>query len=84
MKYRVCVLFAGLALAVPGLACADDGWSGNAAVTSSYISRGFDQSWHDPALQGGIDYNRNGWFDSKQLLHRGRHRGMGHLRRLRG
>jgi uncharacterized protein (TIGR02001 family) len=64
MKYRVCVLFAGLALAVPGLACADDGWSGNAAVTSSYVSRGFDQSWHDPALQGGIDYNRNGWFAS--------------------
>ena len=32
MKYRVCVLFAGLALAVPGLACADDGWRGNAAL----------------------------------------------------
>jgi uncharacterized protein (TIGR02001 family) len=30
--------------------------TGNAALTSNYVSRGFTQSWGQPALQGGLDY----------------------------
>jgi uncharacterized protein (TIGR02001 family) len=37
--------------------------SGNFALTSNYISRGFTQSWGQPALQGGFDYAApSGWF----------------------
>lgn len=51
-----------VALLAPGIACASDGWSANADLTSRYVSRGFVQSWNDPALQGGVDYARDGWF----------------------
>ena len=35
----------------------------NVALTSQYVSRGFRQTWGDPALQGGVDYvNPNGFF----------------------
>ena len=30
--------------------------TGNIAITSNYISRGFTQTWSRPALQGGFDY----------------------------
>jgi uncharacterized protein (TIGR02001 family) len=37
--------------------------TGNIALTSNYISRGFTQTWSKPALQGGFDYvNPNGIF----------------------
>ncbi|RPE81631.1 TorF family putative porin [Vulcaniibacterium tengchongense] len=50
-------------LAAPAVALADDAWSGNLAVVSDYVSRGFDQSWGGPALQGGVDYRHpDGWF----------------------
>jgi uncharacterized protein (TIGR02001 family) len=35
----------------------------NVALTSQYVSRGFRQTWGEPALQGGLDYaNPNGFF----------------------
>ena len=35
----------------------------NATLTSQYVSRGFRQTWGDPALQGGVDYvDPNGFF----------------------
>lgn len=38
-------------------------WSGNIAVASHYVSRGFRQTWGQPALQGGVDYaSPGGWF----------------------
>ncbi|TFW31788.1 TorF family putative porin [Massilia horti] len=34
----------------------------NVALTSQYVSRGFRQTWGQPALQGGIDYaHPSGW-----------------------
>lgn len=52
-----------LALLAAGQAHAQDGdeqssysLTGNLALTSNYISRGFTQTWGQPALQGGIDY----------------------------
>lgn len=47
-------------------ACAEEAagpWSGNVAVVSQYVSRGFQQSWGQPALQAGMDYvAASGWF----------------------
>lgn len=38
-------------------------WSGNVALASSYVSRGFEQSWGRPALQAGVDYQHgSGWY----------------------
>lgn len=31
-------------------------FSANLTLTSQYVSRGFRQTWGDPALQGGVDY----------------------------
>jgi uncharacterized protein (TIGR02001 family) len=42
----------------------DSAWSvtGNASLASQYISRGFRQTWGQPAVQGGIDVtHRSGW-----------------------
>ncbi len=37
--------------------------TGNFAITSNYVSRGFTQSWSKPAVQGGIDYaHESGFF----------------------
>ncbi|SBV35181.1 conserved exported hypothetical protein [uncultured Stenotrophomonas sp.] len=51
-----------LALAAPGTVHAADGWSGDLALTSRYVSRGFVQSWDKPAVQGGVQYDRRGFF----------------------
>lgn len=38
-------------------------FSGSATVTSDYVSRGFTQTWSDPALQVGLNIaHRSGWF----------------------
>ncbi|MGC1549390.1 MAG: TorF family putative porin [Rhodanobacter sp.] len=38
-------------------------WSGQVTIASQYVSRGFQQSWGQPALQGGVDYTApSGWF----------------------
>lgn len=57
------------AAAICGLAmpvCAEEAassWSGSVAVASQYVSRGFQQSWGQPALQAGVDYVApSGWF----------------------
>lgn len=57
-------------MALAGAACmdvhADDlsrGWDGNIAIASEYVSRGFQQSWGEPALQGGLEYTTpTGWY----------------------
>lgn len=37
-------------------------YSANVTFASQYISRGFQQTWGKPALQGGLDYaNPNGF-----------------------
>ena len=42
---------------------AEKNWSGNINLVSQYRFRGIDQSWGQPALQGGVDYkNANGWY----------------------
>ena len=42
---------------------AEKNWSGNINLVSQYRFRGIDQSWGQPALQGGVDYkNPNGWY----------------------
>ena len=52
--------------AIPGaspLCRADGPWSGTVAVTSDYVFRGVSQTYREPALQGGINYqNPAGWF----------------------
>lgn len=38
-------------------------WSGSVTLTSNYLSRGFEQTWGNPALQAGVDYRHaSGWF----------------------
>jgi len=38
-------------------------YSANITAASQYISRGFQQTWGKPALQGGLDYNHaNGFY----------------------
>lgn len=38
-------------------------YSANLTIASQYISRGFQQTWGKPAVQGGLDYNHsNGFF----------------------
>ncbi len=45
------------ALAVPGLAMAEDSpFSGNVKLTTDYLFRGISQTGGGPALQGGFDY----------------------------
>jgi uncharacterized protein (TIGR02001 family) len=47
----------------PPTQAADSNWSANLGVVSTYISRGFDQSWGNPALQAGVEYRHDdGWF----------------------
>ncbi len=50
------------ALAVPGLAMADDSpFSSNVSLTTNYLYRGISQTAGGPAIQGGFDYaNPNG------------------------
>lgn len=48
----VCVLLAGSHAAL-----ADTAVSGNVALTSDYLFRGLSQTWGQPALQGGVDWN---------------------------
>ena len=36
--------------------------SGNVALTSNYIWRGFTQNMEDPAIQGGFDYEASGFY----------------------
>src|SRR5689334_5336941 len=58
MSYRN-VCFAGvICLSAVALAKEADAENvtANAALTSDYISRGFTQTWSQPALQGGLDY----------------------------
>ena len=61
-KFPLGTLAVACALAGPGLAHADDGWSGDVALASRYVSRGFVQSWNRPALQAGAEYHRGGVF----------------------
>ena len=58
-----------LALVATGQAHAQDSdeqssytLTSNVAFTSNYVSRGFTQSWDQPALQGGIDYVHSSGF----------------------
>jgi uncharacterized protein (TIGR02001 family) len=38
-------------------------YSANITAASQYVSRGFQQTWGKPALQGGLDYNHaNGFY----------------------
>lgn len=55
MKSRIPVLLCMLALS--GAAIANDSVSGNLALTSDYLFRGLSQTWGEPALQGGVDWN---------------------------
>jgi len=41
---------------------AQAGWSGNVALTTDYYFRGFTQNEHDPAIQGGFDYEHDSGF----------------------
>ncbi|MBF0159824.1 MAG: hypothetical protein HQL58_09885 [Magnetococcales bacterium] len=37
----------------------------NLAIVNNYVFRGLTQTWNEPALQGGIDYNHaDGWYAS--------------------
>lgn len=47
-----CMLLAG-----SNAAFADASVSGNVALTSDYLFRGISQTWGQPALQGGMDWN---------------------------
>ena len=37
-------------------------FSANLTLASQYVSRGFQQTWGKPAIQGGIDYNHDNGF----------------------
>ncbi len=56
MKLRNSCLVCALLLSA-GTARADSPFSGNLALTSDYLFRGLSQTWGEPALQGGADYN---------------------------
>lgn len=56
MKASAFVLLA-LLCGLPAAALADPGFTGNVSATSDYVFRGLSQTWGDPALQGGVDYN---------------------------
>lgn len=47
-------LLAGAAM--PSVAHAEGAFSGNIALTSDYVFRGYSQTMEDPAIQGGFDY----------------------------
>ncbi|HWW08504.1 TorF family putative porin [Collimonas sp.] len=70
-KTAICTCCAAaftLAYQVPALAQSADGgaaaapvtatpaFSANATIASQYVSRGFRQTWGNPAIQGGVDY----------------------------
>lgn len=56
MKARAVTLVFGLLASSPA-AFADTSFSGNLALTSDYLFRGLSQTWGEPALQGGFDWN---------------------------
>ena len=53
-----------VALALPGVAMAEDSpFSGNVSLATDYLFRGFTQTDHRGAIQGGFDYaNPNGFY----------------------
>lgn len=57
MKARQFLLFCAL-LSGSGTAFANTSFIGNLALTSDYLFRGLSQTWGQPALQGGVDWNR--------------------------
>ncbi|GAB2566241.1 hypothetical protein ISP15_13420 [Dyella jejuensis] len=69
MKRRIAPIVA-LGCAVT-CAHAEDGrgaLAGNLTAASQYVSRGFQQSWGRPALQGGVEYGApNGWYAGSWL-----------------
>ena len=64
MKSKLLNLMILAALAIPGVAMAEDSpFSGNVALTTDYLARGITQTDHRGAIQGGFDYvNPNGFF----------------------
>jgi len=56
MKARQFLLFCAL-LSGSGTAFADTSFSGTFALASDYLFRGLSQTWGQPALQGGVDWN---------------------------
>lgn len=47
----------------PSVAHAASGWSGNLNLVSEYRFRGIDQTWGNPAVQGGVDWTHAaGWY----------------------
>src|SRR3974390_1006431 len=65
-RFRVGTIFVvclGLFIGQPDTCHADGAWSGMAALTTDYVFRGVSQTYDEPALQGGINYqNPSGWF----------------------
>jgi uncharacterized protein (TIGR02001 family) len=57
MKKFLLTAVAACAVAAPAFAQEESGWSfsGNVALTSDYVFRGFTQTLEEPAIQGGFD-----------------------------
>ncbi len=56
-------LLAGASIFSASHAHAEASWSGNINLVSEYRFRGIDQTWGQPALQGGVDWNHtDGWY----------------------
>ena len=54
--------FAAIVGAIPSC-CADGSWSGTIAATTDYVVRGVSQTYGEPALQAGVNYqSAAGWF----------------------
>ncbi|MDR2195403.1 MAG: TorF family putative porin [Gallionellaceae bacterium] len=63
VRLSLCLCVSVVSGFLPMAASADSGWSGNISVVSTYVSRGFNQTWSKPALQAGVEYNHDdGWF----------------------
>ncbi len=62
MKKTLLASLVGLATLTSGYAQAE--WSANAAATSNYLWRGFEQTGGDAAVSGGIDYASESGFYS--------------------
>ncbi|MBM7130404.1 hypothetical protein ISS99_12755 [Dyella mobilis] len=53
---------------ISGASWGQDAWSGNLAVASQYVSRGFQQSWGKPAWQAGLEFEMpHGWYAGSWL-----------------
>jgi uncharacterized protein (TIGR02001 family) len=61
-KRRLLIAVLGAFIALPAVAEGDSPFSANIGLVSDYLYRGISQTGHNPAIQGGFDYEHSGGF----------------------